>query len=284
MLKSILVPIDESKASISALKVACDLAKLSHAKLKGLYVENIARLLEWQPVELIGSAIGASTGLPYAKPTQEQVEIEKEFLKEGEKIKKLFETELSKSNTRGIFITQRGKVDDVIVHLSRTVDFVVTGLNHIKGLHNVGHTTENLLRHTTRPVLVVPEGGKLGKKIIVAYDSSDNAQRALSMAALLTELLNGELQVVSVANEIDNADKPLTEVREFLSFYNIQATYRVGFGAGMPWKSIIEEADRTESDLIVLGAFGSNKLLELIFGSTTYEVLNQTTRPVLLCR
>ncbi len=98
MIKSILVAFDESKSSIAALDLASELTKASQAHLKGLHIEDISRLLEWQPTELIGSAIGASSVLPHAKPPQEQLEIEKEFEKEKNHLKELFEDTCSKNN------------------------------------------------------------------------------------------------------------------------------------------------------------------------------------------
>lgn len=285
MIKSILIAIDGSKTSKSALSVGVSLAKIAGTKVKGLYVENIARLLEWQPIELMGAAIGTSSGLPISRPTIEQVEVEKEFLKEGHAIKELFDEETSKVGIKGLFSTKRGKVEEVIYQFSKTVDLIVIGRCHIENTKELGPTTENLLRHTTRPVLVVPEGGKLNNKILIGYDASQNAQRALSLGALFATVLHSEgVKVVSVADDIDSATKPLDEAKEYLSAYGIDSTYIVDFGYGKPWNAIMQQAKNFHAGLIVLGAFGENKLLELIFGSTTRNVLMQATCPVLLCR
>ncbi len=77
-MKSILIAIDESKSSKSALNVGVALARICGAKVKGLYVEDIARLLEWQPAELISAGMGFSSAIPEARPTIEQVEVEKD--------------------------------------------------------------------------------------------------------------------------------------------------------------------------------------------------------------
>ncbi len=52
----------------------------------------------------------------------------------------------------------------------------------------------------------------------------------------------------------------------------------------MPWATIIDEAEEYDPGLIVIGAFGNNKLLELLFGSTTKQILTESNCPVLLCR
>ena len=286
-MKTILVAIDESKSSRAAAFVAAELSKISGAKLKGLYVENSLRLLEWQPVELMGAAIGVSSGIPNARPTIEQVEVEKEFIEEGNRLKTLFDDACLKAGVFGTFYVKRGTVEEIIVQESRTVDFVVIGRRgktYPEGLHEPGPTTESLLRHTTRPVLVVPEGGKLKNKILIAYDGSETAQRALSAGAAFSSLRNTEVEVISVANDINTAEESLSEAKEFLFPYSFKTIFRIGIGSAMPWKAIMEEVERFDPGVIVLGAFGSNRILELIFGSTTKQVLMEATCPVLLCR
>ncbi len=288
MIKSILVGMDEAtESSKSALNVAIEIAKISNAKIKGLYIENILRLLEWQPVELMGAAIGVSSGIPSSRPTIEQVEVEKEFIKEANKLKDIFDTECSKAKVNGTFCTKRGRVDELIVEESRKVDIVVIGKRgktYPENSQEPGPTTESLLRHTTKPVVVVPEGAKLSNKILIGYDSSQTAQRALSMGALFGTLQPSEIRVVSVGDDIDSANRPLNEAEEFLASYDLKANYIVDFGQNKPWKAIIDQAKDFQTGLIVLGAFGTNKLLESIFGSTTKEVLIKSTCPVLLCR
>ena len=286
-MKSILIAMDESKAGKSALNVGVALAKICAAKVKGLYVEDIMRLLEWQPTELIAAGVGLSTGIPTSRPTEEQVEIEKQFITEGSRLEKSFGEECNKFTVSGQFSTRRGKVHEIIEEAARTVDLIIIGKRgktYPEGSKEPGPVTEDLLRATTKPVLVVPENAKVNNKILIAYDGSQNSQRALSIGASFAKLLNFEVIVVSVANNIDASQKPLDEAREFLAPYELSATYVTGFGASMPWIEIAKQVKIFDPGLIVLGAFGENKLMELIFGSTTKQVLMEATCPVLLCR
>jgi nucleotide-binding universal stress UspA family protein len=288
MIKSILVPLDSSKSSLAALQTAIQIGEITKAKLKGLYIEDILRLLEWQPVELIGSAIGSSPMIPSSKKTEEQLEIENKFANEGNSIKKIFQDNCSRNSIACDFLIKRGNVSEIITEESRKVDLAVIGRRgsdtYPAEAKEPGPTTENLLRHTTRPVIVAPPGSKFGNKILIAYDGSKTSQRALMTGALFASVLKSEVKVVSVADDIDTAQKPLDEAKEFLSNYDLKTTYVVDFGFSKPWKPILEQADGFKAGLIVLGAFGDNKLLELIFGSTTKEVLMKSKCPVLLAR
>ncbi len=286
-MKSILVAVDESPSSKSALNIGVALARIVGAKVKGLYVENVMRLLEWQPTELISAGIGFSSGAPHSRPTIEQVEVEKEFIAEAGRLEKSFVEVCKKFAVDHVFLTKRGKVHEIIEELARTVDMVVVGRRgktYPESSKEPGPVTEDLLRVTTRPVLVVPEDAKVNNKILIAYDGSQNAQRALSVGASFAKLLNFDVKVVSVANDIDAAQKPLNEATAFLEPYKLNVTNVVDFGSGMPWKAIIDQMNIFDPGLLVLGAFGENKFMEMIFGSTTKQVLSEAKCPVLLCR
>lgn len=286
-MKSILIAMDESKSSKSALSVGVALAKICGAKVKGLYVEDSMRLLEWQPTELMSAGIGFTSGIPGSKPTMEQVEIEKEFIAEAGRIRESFEKECKKFNVNHQFFTKRGKVYETLEQMARTVDMVVVGRRgetYPENSKEPGPITEELLRVITRPVLVVPENAKVNNKILIAYDGSQNSQRALSVGAAFAQLLNFDIKVISIANDKKIAEKPLNEAKEFLAPYDLKATYVADLGAGMPWMAITNQIKIFDPGLIVIGAFGSNKVMELIFGSTTKSVLMEATCPVLLCR
>ncbi len=286
-MKSILIAMDESKSSKSVLNVGVALARICGAKVKGLYVEDAMRLLEWQPIELIGAAVGVTSGIPHSRPTLEQVEVEKQFIAEGNRLEKSFKEECKKFAVNYQFFTKRGKVHEIVEQMARTVDMIVVGRRgktYPESSKEPGPITEDLLRVTTRPVLVVPENAKVNNKILIAYDGSQNSQRALSVGASFAKLLNFEVQIISVANDIDIAQKSLDEGKEFLAPYELNATYITDFGAAMPWIAIAKQIKIFAPGLIVIGAFGTNKLMELIFGSTTKQVLMEATCPVLLCR
>ena len=113
-MKSILIAIDESKSSKSALNIGVALARICGAKVKGLYVEDIMRLLEWQPTELIAASIGFSSGIPDSRPTIEQVEVEKQFLAEANRLEKSFEEACKKFSVGHQFLTKREKIHETI--------------------------------------------------------------------------------------------------------------------------------------------------------------------------
>jgi nucleotide-binding universal stress UspA family protein len=109
------------------------------------------------------------------------------------------------------------------------------------------------------------------KKIVVGYDESDAANRALERAAQLARAFDSELIVTSVApavtsigrsaGPVDPTDPPSAHVEElkqaqaYLQGQGLEADYVPALGH--PADTIAQLADERGADLIVLGAHES---------------------------
>ena len=51
-----------------------------------------------------------------------------------------------------------------------------------------------------------------------------------------------------------------------------------------PAAALLEVAERSDARMIVVGSYGESPLRGVLLGSTTYKVLNQSSRPVLVVR
>jgi len=104
------------------------------------------------------------------------------------------------------------------------------------------------------------------KTIVVGYDETEPAQRALARAADLADAFGSQVIVTSVApvlvgsremGPIDPADPPelhreeLEHAKTFLSGRGIEGQFEMTIGD--PASAIVELADRVEADLIIVG-------------------------------
>ncbi len=145
-------------------------------------------------------------------------------------------------------------------------------------------------------------------KILVSTDGSKMAQRAARYAVDLAKRLNGSLTILSVidarslisqtvpakATALHIAEPAEDYLREAAQGYAGEIknlcdkggiTAKVLITVGHPVEKIVKEAERSKSDLIIMGSSGKSALKATVLGSVTYGVLQSDTKiPVLVIR
>lgn len=134
------------------------------------------------------------------------------------------------------------------------------------------------------------------KTIVIGYDETEAATRALARAADLAQAFGAKLIVTSVApvlvhvarggGAIDPADTPeehveeLAHARAFLTERGIEAEYQPALGE--PADTIVEVAESANADLIVVGTREPNVLQRLLGQSVSQAVARQARCDVLI--
>jgi nucleotide-binding universal stress UspA family protein len=119
------------------------------------------------------------------------------------------------------------------------------------------------------------------RRILVGYDGSEPAERALERAADLTGY-GSTLTVVTVAaEEADDAQGLLSRARELLLHRHVPASYVERSGA--PAAELVGAAAALEADLVVVGR-RSRSLRRLVLGSVSADVVRDAPCDVLVVR
>ena len=135
------------------------------------------------------------------------------------------------------------------------------------------------------------------KTILVAYDGSEHADRALDRAADLAAKVGAELVVISAAEptqrsggfagtrDVDPAD--IEEVHESLAkaqsrLQEKSLTARLVEAHGDAADMIVQVANEKDADVIVVGHRGHNVAVRALIGSVSSKVVNHTERDVLV--
>ena len=117
------------------------------------------------------------------------------------------------------------------------------------------------------------------RRIVVGYDDSESAQRALDRAADLTGY-GSTLTVVSVTSEDGPmSEEPLEHARERLLRRHVTATYLQPVGE--PAAELVGTARELEADLVVVGR-RSHSLRRLVLGSVSADVVRSAPCDVLV--
>jgi nucleotide-binding universal stress UspA family protein len=135
------------------------------------------------------------------------------------------------------------------------------------------------------------------KKLLVAYDGSDPAKKAVGLAALIAEgrpslvtllgvvevkgTLEGELSP-ELQGRITDTEKLLDEARE--RFRDLGCTLDTDVRVGNVTDTILEMASEGNYDLIVLGEKAHSGLVEFFLGTTAYNVSRRAPCSVVLAK
>jgi nucleotide-binding universal stress UspA family protein len=134
------------------------------------------------------------------------------------------------------------------------------------------------------------------KKIVLGYDDSESAQRALERTAQLAKAFDSEVIVTSVApvemsvgrsgGPIDPTEPlskhtdELARAREYLDGHGIQANYQPAVGE--PADAIVQVAQEGEADLIVVGTREPNLYQRVLGQSVSNAVAHKARVDVLI--
>lgn len=142
------------------------------------------------------------------------------------------------------------------------------------------------------------------RRILVPTDGSDITGKAVQTGVSLAKALGAELYTISVKEPFPYSaisEMQPTPPQEFYDAQERIAAHRVAEvvaicqDAGVachghtvealhPWEAIIDHANQTQCDLLVMASHGRRGVSALLLGSETQRVLTHTTLPVLVVR
>ncbi len=142
-------------------------------------------------------------------------------------------------------------------------------------------TLAKVLKECPRPVVAVPKALVGGESVVVAYDGSLQAARALYAFAATGLGSSRRVHVVSVAQDRGDAACHADRAVEFLRFHGLEASPYPTATSVLPAKAILHKVDYFEAGLLVMGAYGQPALREFFLGSVTRAALRESPVPVL---
>ena len=273
MIESILLATDGSDAAHVAERYAVALGARLNARLHGLTV------IEDRATQ--GLRAGS---LGIAPPPLDGIEA---FLKaRAEAVSRRVSDAARARGSECATETVRGIADDRIVERGQGVDVLVLGRD---GEHGgcrtvlVGSTVDGVLRKTTKPVVVVPSRAEFGGPVVLAFDGSPGSRIAARLAIELAGRLEQSVHVFVDSKDKGRAAARLDEVRRLLG--SLPAPPReTSSTLGRPDVKIVDTAKAARAGLIVMGAFGRNRINEYFLGSNAAAVVRTSPVAVLLAR
>lgn len=175
--------------------------------------------------------------------------------------------------------------DEVVIPATVAADLVMVERN--SGMVNLMHGVDigNLLMQSGRPILVVPPAAErfTADKIVVAWKNTREARRAVLDALPLLRLANA-ISVLEIQEPDDKGSDATTGaagVAAWLQRHGLNAKPLVSRESGDAGELIDDHALGLGADLIVAGGYGTNRLLQWLFGGVTRHLLWRSRFPVL---
>ena len=183
--------------------------------------------------------------------------------------------------------TQRhGDLIEAVIDLEKDIRVLVLGLRgqvHESQENQIGAKLEAVIRALHRPILIVNDDFSPPKHIMIAYDGSEAADKAVEMVASSPLYKGMTCHLVCVNKNEDTAAKLLTLAADKLkSADNIEV-----ITAKLKGKAELELCayqQQQNIDLTVMGAFSHTRLHDMLLGSFTHKMLVNTKKPLLLLR
>lgn len=253
-IRRILVALDASLQSLSALDAAVNLAAALGAELEGLFVEDISLL--------------RLAGLPFAREIRYlnarseplgEGDMEEQLQRQATRARQQLERKSQQRNVEASFRVVRGVVPREVLAAAYEADLLVLGwASHLLGARvRLGSTAVAALTQAPRPVLLMhPRGAANRSLTVVVYDGGEPAQRALYLARTLMPD-DGRLHILIAApsDEVAEAHQAdltaqLAEIKSSLSFGRVAAA-----SAAESLEQALDESQQANAEigLLVLG-------------------------------
>lgn len=282
-IRSMVVPVDGTDRSESALKTALAVAKELDAHLEALHVRPDAR----EAVPLLGEGMSGTM-------IEEMIDLaERESDARAKRARAQFDACVAEFGVvacdgppgpGGACITWReetGREDETVAWRGRLADLIVAARPNGDAEAAAALTLNAALFESGRPVLVAPPEpvSGVGRTVAIAWNGSAQAARAVAAAMPLLQAAES-VRILTVASEKTPAAMG-DELSKYLSWHNVSAEtitseeIEGAVGADVMGKAV-------GADLLVMGAYTHSRLRQLILGGVTRYVLENATIPVLM--
>lgn len=272
MIKNILVPIDFSKCSMYAAKLAAKMAKGTNIHLHFLHVIEV-------PVVAYDVGMVNFESLPQAKFMRELADKNMSQL-------------LGEEFLKGINIETSIEYDAIYKRINQYVSTQNIGLI-IMGSHGaagaseilIGSNAERVTRYASCPVLTVKKElpNFETKNIVVASNFYDEIDAMFDEFKGLMNLFKAKLHLLRVItpSNFETTTESKKVMTEFVEKHNLSEHTLNIYNHDNVEDGIMQFSEEINADMIVIGTHGRTGLSHLINGSLAEDLLNHASRPVL---
>lgn len=275
MLRSMLLGLDASAWSQSAVELGLRWAGGANTLVAAIGIIDEPTICQAEPVPLGASGFKKERDERRLAEARGQVE---QFLSQ-------FALRCAEAQVACKLLESPGMPWQQITLEAQRFDLIILGQEshfHFETREEPDDTLQEVLRHSPRPVVMVPRALPPEGPVLVAYDGSLPAARALHAFVGAALPVPSAVHVISIAAEHIEAARRADRAAEFLRFHDRQVHVHALASTAPPARVLQSEARRLNAGLLVMGAYGQSTLREFFFGSVTRTLLRESTTPLFL--
>jgi nucleotide-binding universal stress UspA family protein len=280
MIKRILIPLDVSSYTDTALQIGTMIARMNNAEITGMVV------LDLPGIEKSVGPVPAG-GLYFAERLEKSKE--KEAREHTARLLDKFRKVCGENGVVYREAERQGTPSELILRESIFYDLVLIGLQtyyryDVEG--NPGNSLDEILDNTITPVYGVPpkfsfpDIPKEKIRAAIAFDGSFPAARALQRFAQLAKPDLFEVKIVMSHPEKEVADYYLEQAKAYLNAHSIEDVETEWTPASIIDE--IEEKYREWAHILVVGAHSKKGLFDFMVGSLTNYLIKRESNILLI--
>jgi nucleotide-binding universal stress UspA family protein len=277
MLKEILVCLEGSQSAEAATRIAIEIAGITGSNLAGLAIID-------EPDIRAGTAVGIG-GSSFKRERDDTLMADAK--KHADDWIALFDRRCRQAGISARSLEVVGRPADKILSEMDGYDLVVIGKDanfRFETDADDAKTRDAILYRASRPVLLVPASDEptLGKTVLVAYDGSGTAKRAIASFIASGLAASRDIHIGTVDDNGAAAWEMANRAVQMFAAAGIPATGHNIVSVLSNVDALFNLADKVQADLMVMGAFTRSRLAGFFAGSATRGLLEKAAIPLYL--
>ena len=279
-MNKVLVCLDGSNLSKAVCDYGIDIAKKLNLPLVLLNVIEHSHISK--KVNLSGNiGLGSKDDL-LEELANEEMNESKQLIAKGKAVLKEMEEYVKSQNlTNYTTLQKHGTLYETLDELSSDLRIAIIGLKG-ESSSNIGSHIEELIRTLNIPILLVNKEFTPIQSILMAYDGSEYANKAIKIAKQNPIFPNTKRYIANVNKDTNISNKLLNEAKQL--FVNANIDVETASLSGDSVEALLQYQKENNLNIIAMGAYSHNRFRSAIFGSFTTKMLLNSKVPLLLFR
>lgn len=272
--RDIVVLVDAEPASAGLVQAAAALAKPFGATLEGVFARTSF------PTQFF--AAEPFPGLSLFVLPEVVGQHDAAMAEAAEAARMRFEAAAGEAGVRSDWTVIDGDTPDAMVAVMRRCDLTVLPRRPASALAANSLTPARLSLAGGGPVVLMPEDAAdrpIGRRVLVAWNGGREAARALRDAM---PLLQDAEKVFVLTVDPSGEGGPEGLLQRHLERHGLEAEVIIDRNDDFTAAALmLEQIERLEADLLVMGLYGHSRLQELALGGVSQDMLNRCPIPIL---